>query len=72
MMVVGLFLFGWLSYPHLHWVLPMLSSGLIGWSVIFIFLSSFNYLIDTYLWSAATALAANTVRLTSSFEFFPI
>jgi hypothetical protein len=71
-LVVAMFWFGWTSYPSIHWISPVLAGGLIGFSVLGMFVSlcvrssftrgetddRFNYVIDTYLWSAASALAA--------------
>lgn len=55
------FWFGWTSYPSISYWAPMTAGGAIGFSTIWIFLALFNYIIDAYLFVAASALAANTV-----------
>lgn len=41
-------------------------------SILFVFLALFNYLIDTYLWSASSALAANTIVRSAFGAGFPL
>jgi len=60
-LVVAFFWFAWTSYPSIHWISPVLAGGLLGFAVLGMFVSLFNYIIDVYLWSAASALAATTV-----------
>jgi hypothetical protein len=55
-----------------HWIAPCLSGFLLGVGLIMVFLSLFNYIIDTYLMKAGTALASTTV-IRSLFGFgFPL
>jgi len=60
-LVIAMFWFGWTSYSSIHWISPVLAGGLIGVGVLGMFVSLFNYIIDVYLWAAASALAATTV-----------
>ncbi|CAL1695318.1 unnamed protein product [Somion occarium] len=55
------FWFGWTSYPEVSLWAPMMSGLVMGFSVVWIFLGLFNYLIDAYLFIAASALASTTV-----------
>ncbi|KAK4684849.1 MFS transporter, DHA1 family, multidrug resistance protein, partial [Tremellales sp. Uapishka_1] len=71
-MVVALFWFGWTSYASISWVSPMLAGGLLGVAILGIFVSLFNYVIDVYLWSAATALAGTTVCRSVFGAVFPL
>ncbi|ODN90718.1 polyamine transporter 1 [Cryptococcus wingfieldii CBS 7118] len=57
---VAMFWFGWTAYPSIHWISPVLAAGLLGIGTLGLFVSLFNYMVDVYLWSAASALAANT------------
>lgn len=57
----GLFLFGWTSDPDIHWFGPVFAAGLIGLGFLTVFQAALNYLIDTFLKNAASALASNTV-----------
>ena len=58
---ISFFWFGWTSYPSISLWAPMLSGLAMGFSVVWIFLGLFNYIVDAYLFVAASALAANTV-----------
>ncbi|WVQ79707.1 hypothetical protein IAT38_001807 [Cryptococcus sp. DSM 104549] len=60
-LVISMFWFGWTSYSSIHWISPVLAGGLIGVATLGMFVSLFNYIIDVYLWSAASALAVATV-----------
>ncbi|KAJ0165360.1 putative MFS-type transporter [Colletotrichum tanaceti] len=57
---IGLFIFAWSSYPHLHWAGPALGGFPVGFGFIFLYNSANNYLVDSYQHQAASALAAKT------------
>ncbi|TKA69081.1 hypothetical protein B0A49_06621 [Cryomyces minteri] len=57
---IGLFIFGWTSYPRLSWVGPALGGFPVGFGFIFLYNSANNYLVDSYQHQAASALAAKT------------
>jgi len=57
---VGLFWFGWTSSPSISWVPQIISGFFIGSGVMLIFTNGITYLVDIYLQSAASAMAANT------------
>ncbi|KAL1963943.1 hypothetical protein VTN77DRAFT_7618 [Rasamsonia byssochlamydoides] len=57
---VGLFIFAWTSYPHVHWIGPAIGGLPVGFGFIFLYNSANNYLVDTYQHQAASALAAKT------------
>ncbi|KAF5373371.1 hypothetical protein D9757_009768 [Collybiopsis confluens] len=58
---ISFFWFGWTSYPSISFWAPLTAGGVMGFAICWIFLGFFNYLIDTYLIMAASALSANTV-----------
>ncbi|KAJ5542099.1 Major facilitator superfamily domain general substrate transporter [Penicillium sp. DV-2018c] len=70
----GLFWFGWTGFQGtIHWIVPTLSGLFTGFGLLIIFIQLFNYLIDTYLMFAASAIAANTFcrsMLAASFPLF--
>lgn len=66
------FWFGWTSYPSVNYWAPLMSGGPLGFSIVWIFLSLFNYIIDAYLFVAASALAANTVIRSLFGASFPL
>ncbi|SCZ92534.1 BZ3500_MvSof-1268-A1-R1_Chr5-2g07952 [Microbotryum saponariae] len=69
---VSFFWLGWTAYPSINIASPILAIVLLGCTVLFIFLSIFNYLIDVYLMNAASALSFNTVCRSSFGASFPL
>ncbi|KAJ7293459.1 MFS general substrate transporter [Mycena rebaudengoi] len=70
--VVAFFWLGWSSSPSISLWAPMMSGLINGFSISWIFLAHFNYIIDTYLNIAASALAANTVVRSIFGAVFPL
>lgn len=58
---VGLFIYGWTARYKVHWIVPILSTVLIGVGNMAVFMCVSLYLIDAFAVYAASALAANTV-----------
>lgn len=58
---ISFFWFGWTSYPSVSFWAPLAAGIPLGASILFIFLGLFNYIIDAYLFVAASALSANTI-----------
>jgi len=69
---ISFFWFGWTSYPSINYWAPMMSGLTLGWSTVWIFLSLFNYIIDAYLFVAASALSASTVARSAFGAGFPL
>ncbi|KAM0797413.1 MFS multidrug transporter-like protein [Usnea florida] len=70
---VGLFWFGWSGYREdIHWIAPTLSGLFTGFGLLSIFLQSLNYLVDSYLMFAASAIAANTFLRSLFGAAFPL
>jgi multidrug resistance protein len=59
-MPIGLFMFGWTSFSSVHWVVPAIAIGIATIGIFAIYLSTFNYLADTYHRYASSALAAQS------------
>ncbi|ETI27276.1 hypothetical protein G647_09959 [Cladophialophora carrionii CBS 160.54] len=69
----GLFWFGWTGYKEsIHWIVPTLSGLFTGFGLLAIFICCFNYLIDSYLMFAASAIAANTFLRSCLAAGFPL
>ncbi|KAI0865466.1 polyamine transporter 1 [Xylaria cubensis] len=69
----GIFWFGWSGYrADIHWIVPTLSGLLSGFGLLTIFLQSLNYLVDSYLMFAASAIAANTFLRSLFGAVFPL
>lgn len=72
MFAISFFWFGWTSYPSISYWAPMMAGLPLGFSIIWIFIGLFNYIIDAYLFVAASALAANTIVRSSFGAGFPL
>lgn len=59
-MPIGLFMFGWTSFSSIHWIVPAIAIGVATIGIFAIYLSTFNYLADTYHRYASSALAAQS------------
>ncbi|BCS25312.1 uncharacterized protein APUU_50023S [Aspergillus puulaauensis] len=57
---IGLFWFGWTSYPSIPWIVPTLGVGCAGMGIFSVYLAVFNYLADTYHRYASSAIAAQS------------
>lgn len=70
----GLFWFGWTGYrgPETHWAVPVVSGIFTGFGLFSIFLSLINYIVDSYLMFAASAIAANTLMRSLFGGIFPL
>ncbi|KAF7506250.1 hypothetical protein GJ744_012058 [Endocarpon pusillum] len=69
----GLFWFGWTGYTRdIHWIVPTLSGLLTGFGILAIFIQLFNYIIDSYLMFAASAIAGNTFLRSITAAGFPL
>jgi len=71
-LAASMFLFGWTSYSWISLWVPVLAGLGVGLSLIMLFLSLFNYIIDAYLTVAASALAASTVVRSAFGAGFPV
>lgn len=59
---VTMFWFAWTAeFNSIHWIVPTLAGVFLATSLMLIFVGFLNYLVDTYLMYAASAIAANTV-----------
>lgn len=70
---IGLFWFGWTGRKEsIHWIVPTLSGISTGFGIISVFMPLFNYILDTYLMFAASAIAANTLLRSTFAAGFPL
>ena len=59
---IAIFWFAWTAeFDSIHWIVPTLAGTFLAASILLIFVSYINYLIDTYVMFAASTIAANTV-----------
>lgn len=71
---IGLFWLCWTGdFPeHIHWIVPTIGTVPIGMGLILIFLPCLNYIIDCYLFFAASALAGNAFLRSAFGAAFPL
>jgi multidrug resistance protein len=58
---ISLFWMGWTAYPHISIWSPILAGVLFGYGVLCVFISSYQYIIDSYEMYAASALTSVTL-----------
>ncbi|PGH19034.1 hypothetical protein AJ79_00068 [Helicocarpus griseus UAMH5409] len=69
---VGIFIFAWTTYRHVHWIAPIIGSALFGMGTILVYSGIFTFLVDAYPLYAASALAANSFLRSSFGAAFPL
>ncbi|CED85156.1 Synaptic vesicle transporter SVOP and related transporters (major facilitator superfamily) [Phaffia rhodozyma] len=69
---IGCFIFGWTSYPDVHWIGPIVGLTVAILGLFVIYLSVFNYLADAYLIYASSALAAQSLSRNIFGGAFPL
>ncbi|AJV57292.1 ABH_G0036370.mRNA.1.CDS.1 [Saccharomyces cerevisiae] len=71
---IGILWFCWTGYyPHkIHWMVPTVGGAFIGFGLMGIFLPCLNYIIESYLLLAASAVAANTFMRSAFGACFPL
>lgn len=68
----GLFVFGWTSPEHIHWIAPIIGLVSLGFGFFTVFQAALNYLIDTFQKYSASAIAANTFLRSVFAAAFPL
>ncbi|KAI9934833.1 hypothetical protein ASPWEDRAFT_117724 [Aspergillus wentii DTO 134E9] len=69
---IGLFWFAWTNSPSIHWMASVAAGAPFGFGMVLVFLSVFNYLIDSYTIFAASVLAANSALRSLFGAAFPL
>ncbi|KAJ5344946.1 hypothetical protein N7541_007442 [Penicillium brevicompactum] len=72
LVTIGLFIFAWTIYPDVHWIGPIIGSGIFGAGTILVYSGIFTFLVDAYPTFAASALAANSFTRSSFAGIFPL
>ncbi|KAB2573704.1 MFS transporter [Lasiodiplodia theobromae] len=57
----GLFLYGWTADKRVHWIAPMIGTGITGFGMICALICVQTYLVDAFTQHAASVNAANAV-----------
>lgn len=58
---ISMFWMGWTAYPHILFWSPLGASVLFGFGILCVFISSYQYIIDSYESYSASALASVTL-----------
>jgi len=69
---VGLFIYGWTVQAHVHYMAPLVATGLIGFGLLMTFMPAISYLVDVFTVYAASAMAASTVLRSLAAAFIPL
>ncbi|KAK5129381.1 hypothetical protein LTR08_003541 [Meristemomyces frigidus] len=70
---LGFFWLGWGGYmSSTPWIVPTLAGLFLGFGIFTVFLQCLNYIIDSYLMFAASAIAANTIMRSVFGSVFPL
>ncbi|KAF2011784.1 MFS general substrate transporter [Aaosphaeria arxii CBS 175.79] len=69
---IGLFWYGWSVQAQLHWMVPIVGTGVIGFGLLMTFMPANTYLVDVFTVHAASAMAANTVLRSLAAAFIPL
>lgn len=66
---VGLFWYGWSAQAQLHWIMPIIGTGIFGFGMMATFLPIQLYLVDTFSYAASALAAASLFRSLLGFAF---
>ncbi|GJF00169.1 MFS general substrate transporter [Phanerochaete sordida] len=69
---ISLFWFGWTSAAGVHWIVPILASGLWAMGAFYLFQAGMNYLADCYPRYVASVLASNDLFRSFIGAAFPL
>nr|KAK5443221.1 hypothetical protein LTR18_005899 [Exophiala xenobiotica] len=69
---IGLFWFAWSCYSHIHWIVPIIATGVFGFGTVLSFTGVFTFLVEAYPLYAASALSANSFARSSFAGAFPL
>lgn len=69
---IGLFILGWTSYAHVHWIGPIIGSAIFAFGIVFVFNGIFGYTVDAYRLYAASAMGCNSFVRSIMSGVFPL
>ena len=72
LMPIGIFIYGWTTDKHVHWIVPIMASSFVGLGNLTSMMSIQTYLVDAFTIHAASAVAANTVLRSVFGAFLPL
>ncbi|KAI5956842.1 hypothetical protein KGF54_000460 [Candida jiufengensis] len=69
---IGLFMIAWTSYPTVHWIAPIIGSGIYGSGTILVFNGIFAYSVEAYILYSASSMACNSFVRSVMSCIFPL
>ncbi|KAI0812553.1 major facilitator superfamily domain-containing protein [Irpex lacteus] len=72
LMPISLFWLAFTTYPHVHWIVPIIASVPFGTGIFFAYAAIFTFTVTAYRPIAASAMAANTFVRTATAAAFPL
>ncbi|KAI9513187.1 multidrug resistance protein 4 [Russula earlei] len=66
---IGLFWYGWSAEAKIHWIMPIIGTGIFGFGAMLTFLPIHLYLVDTFTYAASALSAASVTRSMLAFAF---
>ncbi|CAF1239592.1 unnamed protein product [Adineta ricciae] len=69
---ISLFWFAWTNYPSMHFIISTSACVPFGFGIVLVFVAIINYLVDSYMIYAASALAANSILRSLFGAAFPL
>ena len=69
---IGLLIYGWTAQYHSHWIIPLISTGLVGFGVMLLVVPVENYMVDAYTEHSASAVTGGVVFRAFFGAFLPL
>ncbi|KAI9056554.1 multidrug resistance protein 4 [Trametes sanguinea] len=66
---IGVFWYGWSAQARIHWIMPIIGTGIFGFGMMTTFLPIQLYLVDTFTYAASALAAASVFRSMLGFAF---
>ncbi|KAA1466239.1 multidrug resistance protein 4 [Dentipellis sp. KUC8613] len=66
---IGLFWYGWSAEARIHWIMPIIGSGIFGFGLMATYLPIQLYLVDSFQYAASALSAAAVFRSMLGFAF---
>jgi MFS family permease len=70
--LIGLFMFGWTVQAHVHWMVPIIATGILGAGLLATLIPASSYLVDAFGIHAASAMAGSIIIRNVSGTLFPL
>jgi glucose uptake protein GlcU len=72
LVALSLFFLAFTTYPHVHWIVPIIASIPFGLGTCLTFISTFTYLVTAYRPISASAMASNSALRSTFAGIFPL